>query len=217
VGEAADFSFPALSPDDKKMAVAIRDPEIKTRDIWGVDLIGGTRTQLTFNPSDDLDPSGRRTEHGLPSPPTGRDKGQSIRDWRTGRGRRSWCSTGRTDKKTPRASHTTVSIFCTTPRVPRPLPRPIYVPLAGDRKPIPLVNTEFDTSGGRFSPNDRWLAFRSTETNKLEVYVQGFTLDPSQSRGKWQISTGEEESTPDGAATGKSCSTALVAPSSQWT
>jgi hypothetical protein len=99
VGEAADFSFPAPSPDDKKMAVAIRDPEIKTRDIRGVDLIGGTRTQLTFNPSDDLDPSGRRTEHGLSSPPTGRDKGQSIRDWRTGRGRRSWCSTGRTDKK----------------------------------------------------------------------------------------------------------------------
>jgi hypothetical protein len=94
----------------------------------------------------------------------------------------------------------------------------LYVlPLAGDRKPIPLVNTEFDTSGGRFSPNDRWLAHRSTETNKHEVYVQGFTLDPSQSRGKWQISTGEEESTPDGAATGKSCSTALVAPSSQWT
>ncbi len=52
------------------------------------------------------------------------------------------------------------------------------------------MNTEFDTPGGRFSPNDRWLAYRSMETNKLEVYVQGFTLDPSQPRGKWQISTG---------------------------
>jgi Tol biopolymer transport system component len=66
----------------------------------------------------------------------------------------------------------------------------LYVlPLVGDRKPIPFVNTEFAAQQGQFSPNGRWLAYRSQESGKSEVYVQGFSLDSSQQRGKWQIST----------------------------
>jgi eukaryotic-like serine/threonine-protein kinase len=55
VGEVADYSNPALSPDDSKLAVGIRDPQTKTRDIWIFDLLRGTRTRLTFDPADDLD------------------------------------------------------------------------------------------------------------------------------------------------------------------
>ena len=65
----------------------------------------------------------------------------------------------------------------------------LYVlPLAGDRKPVPFLNTEFWTEHGQFSPNGRWVAYRSLESGRMEVYVQGFTLDSSQARGKWQIS-----------------------------
>ena len=56
VGEAADFSSPALSPDERKLAVGIMDPQTKTRDIWVIDLVRGTRTRLTFDPADDLNP-----------------------------------------------------------------------------------------------------------------------------------------------------------------
>ena len=55
VGEAADYSNPALSPDDTRLAVGIRDPQTKTRDIWIFDLLRGTKTRLTFDPADDLD------------------------------------------------------------------------------------------------------------------------------------------------------------------
>ena len=55
IGEAADYSNPALSPDDTKLAIGIRDPQTKTRDIWIFDLLRGTRTRLTFDPADDLD------------------------------------------------------------------------------------------------------------------------------------------------------------------
>ena len=65
----------------------------------------------------------------------------------------------------------------------------LYVlPLAGDRKPVPFLNTEFRTQQGQFSPNGRWVAYRSMESGRMEVYVQGFTLDSSQPRGKWQVS-----------------------------
>src|ERR1035441_2160975 len=40
VGEVADYSNPALSPDDSKLAIGIRDPQTKTRDIWIFDLVG---------------------------------------------------------------------------------------------------------------------------------------------------------------------------------
>jgi hypothetical protein len=64
------------------------------------------------------------------------------------------------------------------------------LPLAGDRKPLTYLDTKkFYTSQSQFSPNGRWVAYHSTESGKSEVYVQGFSLDPSQPRGKWQIST----------------------------
>jgi Tol biopolymer transport system component len=69
-------------------------------------------------------------------------------------------------------------------------PNHLYVlPLAGDRKPVPYVAINFNTNSSQFSPNGRWVAYRSLESGRQEVYVQGFNLDPSQPRGKWQIST----------------------------
>jgi Tol biopolymer transport system component len=61
--------------------------------------------------------------------------------------------------------------------------------LADDRKPIPFANTQFVIQQGQLSPNGRWLAYRSFESGRSEVYVQGFTPDSAQPRGKWQIST----------------------------
>jgi Tol biopolymer transport system component len=63
------------------------------------------------------------------------------------------------------------------------------LPLGGDRKPMTYLDTPFYTQEGQFSPNGRWVAYYSSESGRMEVYVQGFNLDPSQPRGKWQIST----------------------------
>jgi Tol biopolymer transport system component len=59
------------------------------------------------------------------------------------------------------------------------------VPLSGDRKPVPLVNSPFLEQDGQVSPNGRWLAYSSNETNRGEIYVRPF---PSGA-GKWQVST----------------------------
>ena len=68
--------------------------------------------------------------------------------------------------------------------------RYLYVmPLEGERKPVPFLKTAFRTHEGQFSPNGRWLAYSSLESGKSEIYVQGFTLNASQPRGKWQVST----------------------------
>jgi Tol biopolymer transport system component len=57
VGEPADYSNPAISPEQKMVAVGKSDPETKTRDIWVIDSQRGTSSRLTFDPADDTNPT----------------------------------------------------------------------------------------------------------------------------------------------------------------
>jgi Tol biopolymer transport system component len=56
-GEPADYSNPAISPDQKKIAVGKRDPITKTRDIWVIDSLRNASSRFTFDPGEDLNPS----------------------------------------------------------------------------------------------------------------------------------------------------------------
>ena len=188
VGEPADYSNPALSPDDTKLAVGIRDPKTRTRDIWIFDLLRGTRTRLTFDPNDDLDsiwsPDGTRIAF------TSDRTGQRNIYWKPADGSGSeelllggkeaqenmedWSRDGKFLMYNYQLSPANIYLY--------------VLPLAGDRKPVPYLKTEFRTSQGQFSPNGQWVAYRSLESGRAEIYVQGFSLDSSQPRGKWQIS-----------------------------
>src|SRR5207249_4936797 len=59
------------------------------------------------------------------------------------------------------------------------------LPLGGDRKPFPVLQTSFNESHPQISPNGKWLAYHSNETGRPEVYVQSFP----PGGGKWQISS----------------------------
>ena len=59
------------------------------------------------------------------------------------------------------------------------------LPLEGDRTPLVVVQTGFEETGARFSPDGRWIAYQSNETGQVEVFVQPF---PGPGRS-WQIST----------------------------
>jgi Tol biopolymer transport system component len=59
------------------------------------------------------------------------------------------------------------------------------LPLTGERKPFPVVQTSFEEFGGQFSPDGRWIAYASNESGRSEIYVRPF---PGPG-GKWQVST----------------------------
>jgi serine/threonine protein kinase len=188
VGEPADYSNPNLSPDSSKLAVCIRDPQTGTRDIWVFDLVRGGKTRLTFDPADDVNPvwspdgtriaftsdrSGQRNIYWKPADGSGPDQlllggkeaQENVEDWsRDGKYLIYNYQLG---------GHADLNVL----------------PLAGDRKPVTYLDTPFYTQESQFSPNGRWVAYYSDESGRMEVYVQGFNLDPSQPRGKWQIST----------------------------
>jgi Tol biopolymer transport system component len=59
------------------------------------------------------------------------------------------------------------------------------LPLAGDRKPSPFLQSPFNESWPQISPDGKWIAYSSNETGRYEIYVRPFPTG----EGKWQIST----------------------------
>jgi Tol biopolymer transport system component len=77
------------------------------------------------------------------------------------------------------------SILYVTPNDPKTGADIWYVPLSGDRKPIPFVVTPFLERAGQFSPDGRWVAYQSNETGRYEIYIRSF---PGPG-GQQQVST----------------------------
>jgi hypothetical protein len=57
--------------------------------------------------------------------------------------------------------------------------------LDGERKPFPVVQTNFEERDGQFSPDGKWIAYQSNESGRMEILAQRF---PGPG-GKLQIST----------------------------
>ena len=74
----------------------------------------------------------------------------------------------------------------------------------GDRKPIPVANTEtYSELHGQVSPDSHWIAYDSNESGRGEVYVRPFPPErwPANSRSRRTAVCSRA-----GGATGKSCS-----------
>ena len=48
------------------------------------------------------------------------------------------------------------------------------LPMDGDRKPFPVVQTEFEERDAQFSPDGKWIAYQSNESGRFEIYMQPF-------------------------------------------
>jgi Tol biopolymer transport system component len=62
----------------------------------------------------------------------------------------------------------------------------MLVPLTGDHRPVPYLQTPFNQTAGRFSPDGHSVAYVSDESSRPEVYVQSFP----QPGNKMRISRG---------------------------
>ena len=66
---------------------------------------------------------------------------------------------------------------------------PVALPANGARTPIALIQSPENKMFPRLSPDNRWVAYVSSELGKPEVYVQGVNL-VSPNGGKWMVSKG---------------------------
>jgi serine/threonine protein kinase len=196
VGERAFYKGSGrLSPDGKRLAVSMGDPQA---DIWVFDLARGSHTRLTFGGATHLMPSwsgdGQKIVYVRQSGATVVE-GTSLRArLASGGGQEEvlmdhdasgalsllipqWSSDGRYLLHTEQRGPTGVGIWA--------------LPTAGDKtgekKPIPIVQSPSPQARiiqFRLSPDGRWLAYSSTESGREEIYVTHF---PSGA-GKWQVS-----------------------------
>jgi len=190
LGEPGDYTNPALSPDGTRLAVGLKDAQSGTRDIWLIDVTRETSSRLTFDPADDFNPvwspdgtrvafssnrKGRRDVYqklasgaGSDEPMLDSSRNKSVEDW-TPDGRFVIFNLE------PPGKGTEVWALPVTPETQD-----------SDRKPKPVLQGPGDRNQAQVSPDGRWMAYRSGESGRSEVYVQAFP----PSGAKCKVSTG---------------------------
>jgi Tol biopolymer transport system component len=141
------------------------------RNVWLVDVDRGVPTPFTDDPSSAQNPQW--------SPDAGRIAFQSVLGDRPGL--YAWPLAAASSKEllVPGAagpqdwSHDGRFLVYTT-NDPKTRGDLWTVPLGGDRTPVPFANSSYDESSGQFSPDGRWIAYRSDESGRYEIYVQPF-------------------------------------------
>jgi serine/threonine protein kinase/Tol biopolymer transport system component len=180
--EARRYRLPALSPDERYVAVTVDPPDQGTSSIWIYDLSRGAGRRLTLERhsiTPTWAPDGTSIAFGSDAELyRQRADGGSSRELlltkRAGQYPFSWSPNGdyltfNDDGGGGGWNNFDVGVL----------------PLKTERVPIPVATTPFNEAFAVFSPDSRWLAFQSNESGRYEVYVQAF---PGPG-GKTQIST----------------------------
>jgi len=181
----APIQDPALSPDGKRVALSIRDPEGATN-VWVKQLDHGPITKVSVDGRTNINPSwtpdGRSvtfasnaggSQQLWTKPADGSGQAKLEFHDRVDLFGPSWSHDGKwlllfTDYNTPGASD--VAGF-----------RP-----GVDSTAVPLVATKFYEVAPQLSPDGRWMAYTSAETGPSQIYVTPF---PDTKSGKWAVST----------------------------
>jgi eukaryotic-like serine/threonine-protein kinase len=183
LSDRGDYGDVTLSPDGRRAAVTLLDEAGSNRDVWLLDVPRRLRTRFTFDSAEEnspvWSPDGRvvfsSQRKGFPDVYQKSSRGGDIEDVllaETGAEYPlSWSRDGR---------------FLLYGLGSSPADTDLWVlPLFGDRKPFPFIQTSFFEFAAAFSPDSRWVAYASNESGRNEIYVVPF---PGPG-GKWQVST----------------------------
>jgi eukaryotic-like serine/threonine-protein kinase len=185
IAEVGRYFYPALSPDGTRLAVNIFGTQ-GTGDVWIFDLKRGTNTRLTFGPALQSDPAwtadgktvfydstAKGTAHIYAKAADGSGSEQVVLET-SDTTETPWSSSsdgrylvyGRRDlTKSQSSSDLTKNQNSFDLWV---------LPLFGDRKPFPIVQTSFDDIYAAVSPDGKWMAYQNNESGRMEVYVTAF-------------------------------------------
>ena len=176
-----EFDEPALSPDGRNVALDRNDEQL-TSAVWRLDLVRGALSRLSFGAGSALapawSPDGSRVAYTCAQltslcvrAASGAGNEEVLLTSEAAKSVDDWSPDGK--------------LLLFEEVSPRMLTGLWTLPLAGERKPAPYLQTSFNETHARFSPDGRFVAYTANESGRDEVYVQTFPAGG----GKWQIST----------------------------
>ena len=189
LGEQDRYYYPALSPDDSRLAASLFNGTQANGDIWIFDLKRGTKSRLTFGSGSHVAPlwspdqktlyfasNAKGVNHIYSKPADGSGSEETVLESpEVSEAPASFSPDGRYVVYTRRLlndpKNSSIDIW--------------VLPLFGDRKPFPIVQTPFDDTNPAVSPAGKWLAYQSTESGQNEVYVMPFPGGGA----RWLVST----------------------------
>jgi serine/threonine-protein kinase len=182
LAEPREYAFPRLSPDGRRLAIAVGSSD--RRDVWLFDLSSQTMTRMTgdgmSNDRPEWSPDGKRVVYRS-------DRGIRTAIW--------WRPADLSAEATPLVGGPTVDVF---EGVMSPDMKSVvyqldtsgadiyYRGLTGDTTPHVVSNAKALETMPRLSPDGRWVAFSTDESGREEVVVQPFPAPG----GRVQVSAG---------------------------
>jgi len=186
VGPGGDYFNVELSPNGSEVAFSQTELRTNNVDIWTMDLANGKPQRLTFDPAIEVNhvwsPDGSRILFG-----SNRNGPYEVyQRLATGAGTedrllqipgstvvpKDWSMDGRFVALSVPDRNSLNQVWA--------------LPMSGDRTPAASVTSAGTNDFPRFSPDGKWIAYASNDSQAFEVYVQTFPAG----HGTWQISTG---------------------------
>ncbi len=184
LGGPANQANPRISPDGKRVALDITDPQSGNTDVWIYEASGGIPSRFTSHPSLDENPiwkpDGSRIvfcslRQGHPDlyqkASTGAGGDEPLLVSKSTKYPLDWSLDGRSILFRSIDENTNFELW--------------RLSVGGGQAPVPYLKNTFGFSHAQFSPDGKWVAYASNESGKWEVYVSAFP-DPG---GNWKISS----------------------------
>ena len=175
--EPRDYREFTLSPDGSRVAARVGGDD--RSDVWVYDLARNTSSRLTFGESNNSfptwTPDGTRVAFGAPLAWT----------LASGTGEPEVLAEG--NGRFPQAFSPDGALLVFEDRTTGSGSDIGMLALDGDRSSTPLLESEFNERNASLSPDGRWIAYESTDSGVVEVYVRPF---PDVDAGRWEVWSG---------------------------
>ena len=185
LGETVEQYRSRFSPDGRQVSTSLFDTRTFRLNLWLFDIQSGARSRWSTGPGEDASvwsPDGKQLVY------------TSILSGQWNLYRKSLVSDGPSDGLLFKSTNVLRSydwsrdgskVVYGSSDPAKPGEDLWIAPMEGDIKPYPLVAAEFDEGEAQFSPDGKWITYRSDENGEYEIYVR--SLESSTGRG-WKIS-----------------------------
>lgn len=194
VGEGGVYNSLALSPDGRRIITERVDPRTRATSFWLFDLQGGASMRFASESGNVAAPVWSPSDQQIIFAASHGDQHALLRRKVSGGGEAEVIQQS-TQVLTPSAWSSDGAFLIGYGSLGTG--HLWHLPLRGAKeKPRVLFPSQFNEVEGRLSPDDRWLAYRSNQSGRFEVYVRALRhgKDLEVADSEWMISKGGGDS-----------------------